>query len=228
MLKMPVLHGTPLARHHGGGASPAIRVLQAAPWSSLSPGSCRDRDEDEDGAWRMRFVLNCQPSSPVWGLAEGGTEALSPHLSIAPCCGTNKEESSRRNLQKPDETEICNYLSGEEGEGEWEEIGRRAGMGTRGAALLHGVTSPSPRASCPGAGGATPKPSPKDGCFGGDDVEKRDRSLVGSAGPRRGHASSVRAEVAVAMDLPCQATLGAAIPSTLGITMVMRQRFSSI
>lgn len=79
----------------------------------------------------MGFVLNCEPSSPVWGLAEGGTKALSRHLNVAPCCGTNKEESSRRNLQKPDEMEICNYLGGEEGEGEGEEIGHRAWMGTR-------------------------------------------------------------------------------------------------
>lgn len=174
----------------------------------------------------MGFVLNCQPSSPVWGLAEEGTKALSRHLSVAPCCGTNKEESSRRNLQKPDEMEICNYLGGEEGEGEGEEIGHRAWMGTRGAALLHRITSPSPRASCPGAGGATPKASPKGGCFGGDGVERRCRSLVGSAGPRQGHASSLRAEVAMVTDLPCQATWGAT-PSTLGITMVTGQRFSS-
>lgn len=43
-----------------------------------------------------------------------------------------------------------------------------------------------------------------DGCFDGNDMEKRDRSPMGSARPHQGHASSLGAALAMAMDLPPQ------------------------
>lgn len=64
-----------------------------------------------------------------------------------------------------------------------------------------------------------PNPAPRvfpNGCFGGDGVERRDSSPVGSAGPPQGHASSLRAEVAMVMDLPTQATLGPRHPLHTG------------
>jgi len=49
-----------------------------------------------------------------------------------------------------------------------------------------------------------------------------DRSLVGSAGPPQGHASSLTADLAMVMDLPYQATpWPCLVPSTLEMDMVM-------
>lgn len=138
--------------------------------------------------------------SPKWGFwLRWGTQVLSPpqHRSLR----WDKEESSRRNLQKPPKWRLAIT---------WEKMGHEGWMGTGGAALFHG-RSPSPEAPCPGAGGSAPKPSTM--------AAPRwvlQRGQCGETGVPAALLGHPRAEVAMGMDLPCWATVGLCHPLCAG------------
>lgn len=143
--------------------------------------------------------MELPPQTARVGLAEGDPGIIPPF--ITPAVGRTKEESSRRNLQKPVEMEICNYLGG------WDT---RHGWEYKGIPFpLDGIPFP-----CPGEG------APKFSTMAAPGwviwVAQSDRRPVGSSGSPQGRASSLRAEVAGVKEVSYQATLGLCHPLLTG------------